>query len=272
LKIRKAELGDEHEKVADAYVAIGNVQSDMEKRKSAMSSYQEALQIRRRLFGPQDESVAAVLQYMGTLEFHAKRLDRALQLLNDFINIREGLNTERDGDYVNVLFMIGNIHKMEGDEEQAQSCWTEAYRVFKELGLQDVNPEIAKVMGDMVGNSEVSTPHNNNRDSNQDQGEMFREEPPSRSSKKGSGGGLLGKLKRTVKKVAKGSGGQSISGGASVFGGGGSGGQSISGGASVFGGGGGGDANSVADESAVTVEKKRLGMRRKRDKGKGQQL
>jgi len=150
LRIRRTELGDNHEKLADALVAMGNVQGDMNSNEEAMESYKEALTIRIRLFGEQDESVASVLQYMGTLEFRAAELDRAFQLLDEFIRIRQENGTEPDGDYVNVLFMIGNIHKMQGKEDEAQICWTEAYDVFQELGLADGNPQIAEVMGTLV--------------------------------------------------------------------------------------------------------------------------
>ena len=87
---------------------------------------------------------------MGTLEFRAIRLDRAFQLLDEFIRIRQDNGTEPDGDYVNVLFMIGNIHKMQGRENEAQKCWTEAYDVFQELGMADGNPHIAEVMSTLV--------------------------------------------------------------------------------------------------------------------------
>lgn len=107
------------------------------------------------LFGEQDGSVATVLQYMGTLEFRANELDRAFQLLDEFIRIRQENGTEPDGDYVNVLFMIGNIHKMLGGEEEAKKCWTEAYGVFKKLGLAETNPQIAEVMSNLVKDEDV---------------------------------------------------------------------------------------------------------------------
>jgi tetratricopeptide (TPR) repeat protein len=109
-----------------------------------------ALAIRNMIFGEQDESVAAVLQFMGTLEFRANELDRAFQLLDEFIRIRDENGTEHDGDYVNVLFMIGNIHKMQGYEDDAKKCWTQAYGVFKKLGLAETNPQIAEVMSNLV--------------------------------------------------------------------------------------------------------------------------
>jgi tetratricopeptide (TPR) repeat protein len=41
LRIRRSELGDDHEKVADALIAIGNVQSDLGNTDEAMRSYED---------------------------------------------------------------------------------------------------------------------------------------------------------------------------------------------------------------------------------------
>jgi tetratricopeptide (TPR) repeat protein len=41
LRIRRTELGDDHEKVADALIAIGNVRNDMEMTEDAMRAYEE---------------------------------------------------------------------------------------------------------------------------------------------------------------------------------------------------------------------------------------
>jgi tetratricopeptide (TPR) repeat protein len=124
----------------------------------SLTIFSSALTIRTICFGENDESVAAVLQYMGTLEFRAGELDRALQLLSEFIRIRKNSQTEKDGDYVNVLFMMGNVHKMQGSEEEAQKCWTEAYEVFQGLGLVEDNPEIAELMGNLLKEHDDSRP------------------------------------------------------------------------------------------------------------------
>ena len=139
------------------------------------------------LFGEQDESVATVLQYMGTLEFRANKLDRAFQLLDEFIRIRQDNGTDPDGDYVNVLFMIGNIHKMQGNEGEAQKCWTEAYDVFQELGLADGNPQIAEVMGNLV------------KDENGKDRRRQKKKPSKDKPKSGGGGGKS--AKSATKKV-----------------------------------------------------------------------
>jgi len=181
LRIRRAELGDDHEKVADALIAMGNAQGDLGSNNDAMRSYEggkltgngfsrgnrmstspfhflsvpPALRIRTMVFGEQDESVAAVLQYMGTLEFRAERLDRALQLLNEYIRIREEVGAENDGEFVSVLFMVGNIYKMQKNEEEAKRVFTEAYKIFMDLGLAEENPEIAQNLSSVVDDPEL---------------------------------------------------------------------------------------------------------------------
>ena len=87
---------------------------------------------------------------MGTMEFRSGNLETARQLLNDFIRIRRENQVRHDGDYVNVLFMIGNIHKMQGNDQEARACWSEAYEVFQDLGLAEENPQIARVMNNLL--------------------------------------------------------------------------------------------------------------------------
>jgi len=159
-----------------------------------------ALTIRIRLFGEQDESVASVLQFMGTLEFRTAELDRAFQLLDEFIRIRQENGTEPDGDYVNVLFMIGNIHKMQGNEEEAQKCWTEAYGVFQKLGLAEDNPQIAEVMGTLVKASKLKKKRGLGGKSHGPPGIGSSSKDDVIAGGKGSkGGGVFGKLAGTMK-------------------------------------------------------------------------
>lgn len=91
-----------------------------------------------------------MLQYMGTMKFRSGDINKSRQLLEDFIRIRRESRAPPDGDYVNALFMIGNIHKMQGDDREARVCWSEAYEVFQELGLAEENPQIAKVMNSLL--------------------------------------------------------------------------------------------------------------------------
>lgn len=109
-----------------------------------------ALTIRTFFFGEHDDSVGAVLQKMGSLEFNNGEYDKALSMLTEFIRIRQENESENDGDYVNVLFMIGNIHKMQGNEDEARKWWTDAYDVFQDLGLSAGNPQVAQAMDNLL--------------------------------------------------------------------------------------------------------------------------
>jgi tetratricopeptide (TPR) repeat protein len=164
LRIRRLELGPQHEKVADVLIAMGNVHSENPlQAEEAKQSYQEALDIRKQVFGEHDESVAIVLQHMGTIEFRANNYDRARDLLSEFIRIRRDNGTHNDGDYVNVLFMVGNIHKTEGNEAEAKLYWNEAYQVFQEGDLSGTNPQLAEAMKHLVEEDKIDE-HDTNSD------------------------------------------------------------------------------------------------------------
>merc|ERR1712157_375674 len=145
-----------HEKVADVLVAMGNVYSeDPLQTEEAKRVYKKAIDIRSSVFGSHDESVAVVLQYLGTIEYNSKNHDQARELLQKFVKIRRDNGTHNDGDYVNVLFMVGNIHKEQGNEAQAIESWNEAYQVFSERGLGDNNPKIAAAMQHLVEEGKI---------------------------------------------------------------------------------------------------------------------
>lgn len=150
LRIRRKELGDDHEKVADALIALGNIRSDMEEHHGAMICYQEALTIRILCHGDTDERVAAVLQNMGIMEFRAGDLTKGKQFLEEYMRIRRLNNARADADFVNVLFIIGNINKIQGDDSGAQKNWKEAYDIFNEIGLAEENPKIGQVMNNLL--------------------------------------------------------------------------------------------------------------------------
>ena len=118
-----------------------------------------ALTVRTFFFREHDDSVGAVLQKMGSLEFQNGEYDKALSMLTEFIRIRRENDSDDDGDYVNVLFMIGNIHKMQGNEEDAKTWWKDAYDVFQKLGLSAGNPQVAQAMENLlrenIGQEEV---------------------------------------------------------------------------------------------------------------------
>ena len=156
LRIRITELGHDHEKVADVLVAMGDVYSENPlTTQEAKRSYQGAMEIRERVFGNHDESVAMVLKYLGAIEYRLNNHDYACDLLQKYVKIRRDNGTHNDGDYVNVLVMIGNIYKEKGNEKEAKVCWNESYQVFQERGLAETNPKIAAAMEHLVEEDKI---------------------------------------------------------------------------------------------------------------------
>lgn len=149
LRIRRSELGgpnDDEAKIVDALVAMGQVQSYMEHHDDARQSFREALKIRTRNFGENDQVVANVFQSIGAMEFRAQNFEEALNPLTECIRIWRENDTTKNGDFVNVLCMIANIHEILGRVDEAQLCWSESYQLFQELGLAETNPQIAQAM------------------------------------------------------------------------------------------------------------------------------
>jgi len=166
LALRKEVLSDDHEKVADALIAIGNIKSDMEDHEGAMMGYQEALTIRVRAHGANSDKVASVVQVMGMMEFRAGEHERAKGFLEEFIRIKKASTQEPDSDFVNILFTIGNISKIQGRINEAQEAWAEAFDIFNELGLAEENPKIAKAMKNLLKNRKSKNTEKNKEENN----------------------------------------------------------------------------------------------------------
>ena len=154
LRVRKREVGLEDERVADVLLALGNVYSDMNENEEAMQCFTEAYNVRRSLYGDHDDRVASVLQTMGVIEFRAGDTELGRQYLEDFARIRKNNHTDESADYVNALFIIGNIHKIQGRDSLAKRAWAEAYDIFNEIGLDDENPAIAKILTKLLNKKE----------------------------------------------------------------------------------------------------------------------
>mmetsp|Transcript_28927 Transcript_28927/g.42216 ORF Transcript_28927/g.42216 Transcript_28927/m.42216 type:complete len:781 (+) Transcript_28927:168-2510(+) len=150
LRMRRSELGDKHDKVADALISLGTVRYDMSLHDSAMANYKEALEIRRDVYGDFDDRVASVQQNIGIMQFRAGNLTEAKHHLDEFVKIRRVNKTKESADYVNILFMIGNINRINGYDTQAKAAWSEALEIFKHIGLAKENPELARTLDNLL--------------------------------------------------------------------------------------------------------------------------
>eukprot|EP00957_Ditylum_brightwellii_P160539 12221506-Ditylum_brightwellii.AAC.1 len=80
------------------------------------------------------------------MQYRAGNLTEAKHHLDDFVKIRGVNKTKEAADYVNILSMIGNIHRINGDETQAKAAWSEALEIFKQIGLAKAYPELSQTL------------------------------------------------------------------------------------------------------------------------------
>merc|ERR1712194_917870 len=133
LKIRIFELGRNNPSVADAFVALGNVQSDMDNPEEALSYYREALQIVISTKGSVDAAVALIFKKVGMVQFRAGNLESGYLYLEKAVEIYRQRGKGYESELITPLFIIGNIHKILKQTEEAQRAWSDAFQMSKAI-------------------------------------------------------------------------------------------------------------------------------------------
>ena len=85
------------------------------------------------------------MQRLGKIDFDQGEYGASLETMSRVVQIRE-LNKTRDVDYVNSLYMIGNIHKLQNNDKLAKQYWGRAYETFQDLGLAEEKPKVGAVL------------------------------------------------------------------------------------------------------------------------------
>ena len=172
LKMRISALGRNHGSVADVLMSQGNVHSDMNSTHDALARYREGEQIEKHcthshpsteniphdivcappaveiilsVNGPTDARVASTFQKAGMMQFLAGNIDSGRLFLEYTVDIyRQGGETY-ESNLVISLLIIGNMHKIVEESEEAERVWTDAYEISKKMGLRS-NPKILQVL------------------------------------------------------------------------------------------------------------------------------
>ncbi|KAL7537032.1 hypothetical protein ACHAXR_008373, partial [Thalassiosira sp. AJA248-18] len=140
MNIRISVLGRNDESVADTLMALGNVNSDMEKPQEALSHYRE---------GPKDASVASVFQKVGMVQYRAGNLESGRLFLEQAVEIYRQGGNENESKLITPLFIIGTIHNTLLEAEEAQRVWNDAFEMSKKIGEQS-NPEVHRVLTQLL--------------------------------------------------------------------------------------------------------------------------
>ena len=174
MSIRIAELGHDHESVADALMAIGNVKSDLSKHEDAVNSYKDgesslpfirllgfvyvhsdtllltALRILLRVVPVNNKRIASTVQKIGMIQFRAGNLEGATLHLQKAVEIyRQDGKELIEADVVTCLFVIGNIHHVLNQKDKAKDVWAQALETNNALGDKG-NGEIHRALGSIL--------------------------------------------------------------------------------------------------------------------------
>ena len=133
LMIRITALGRNHILVADMLKAIGNVHGDMNNISDALGRYREAVEIFASVNGPADLSVGITVQKVGILQVRAGNLESGRLFLEQAVDIYRQLGQEYESNLVIPYFVIGNIHKMFEETNEAMLAWTDAYEICTKM-------------------------------------------------------------------------------------------------------------------------------------------
>lgn len=180
LKLRRMELGAEHEKVADVHVALGHAYGDVRNYSEARRHFLAGLSILDKSKERSSDSRFVQLLYLlGKTEFKDGRIAAAQTYLERFVQYRNkqsksssssahsAKNDEhvREIDYVKAMCMLGKISHRTGDKRGARERIAVAQKSYalSDLGSSSKNLRVGKELVDSMMRLE-STPTSSDDD------------------------------------------------------------------------------------------------------------
>ncbi len=138
-------VGKNDERVADAWINLGNVQTNANRIVEATVSYEEALRIRTLVHSYNHKSVAQVLFKIGSLNSRLNRYAVAKQLFEEYIRIRAEEVDDPDEEMAQALTLMGDLQKETGEKSKAQINWMSAIEIYTQLGYPEDHPKVSKL-------------------------------------------------------------------------------------------------------------------------------
>ena len=93
---------------------------------------------------------------MGNIHFRAGNLEKGLNYLVKAVSIYRQLGRGQESNSIAPLFMLGNIHNLLQQSEDAHLVWTDAYETAKSVGDGANNVEVCHTLKELLqvdGNS-----------------------------------------------------------------------------------------------------------------------
>ena len=102
----------------------------------SVSLSSSALEILITVNGPSDIRVASTFETVGMIQFNAGNLDSGRSFLEKAVEIYREHGNECESNLVSPLFVIGNIHKILQQTEEAEKVWVSAYETSTKSGAK----------------------------------------------------------------------------------------------------------------------------------------
>lgn len=145
LVVRKEEFGPADERIAEAWINLGNVQASAGRFEEARVSYEEALRVRTVNFGYHHRLVAQALFKIGSLNSRQNNFNDAKQLFEEYMRIRADEESDPDEEMAQALTLMGDLQKETGEKSKAQINWMSAIEIYQQLGYEDDHNKIVRL-------------------------------------------------------------------------------------------------------------------------------
>ena len=144
-----AELKNQPELQATLMETMGKVYLNLGLNREAAPLIEESLAVRRRLFGPQHESVAQSLTSLAWLQRNNGNLDEAIKLSEEALGISRSLHGENSLESALQLQNLGILHYVRGETDRAEPLLRESLAIYNRVEGRD-SPKSTTVL-DLLG-------------------------------------------------------------------------------------------------------------------------
>jgi tetratricopeptide (TPR) repeat protein len=134
LRIRRKVLGPNHRDVAIGCYNLATFHLEIGDKELAIEYYKETLRIERMILGPSHRDVIMTLQHLGFVHQQLGEVEDSLMYFDEALTIEKTTDGGRNVNMSKILNLMGNIHLQRANVAEMMTCYTEASRIYGELG------------------------------------------------------------------------------------------------------------------------------------------
>lgn len=139
VEIRRAALGDDHDDVLAAVVALGHCLQAQGEHAAAEMHFQWVLAARRSRGGEDDLDLARAIENLASVSTAQKQFDRAVALLQEAMQIRQRLYGPDHKQVAHGLHSLAETYRSMGSLDEAEDHYRQALAIFRSAPDQTAN-------------------------------------------------------------------------------------------------------------------------------------